>query len=310
LVGQCRNRIVQVIETFGSLDDFESILGRLEDYGLKRVKPASATTYQQNVVDIMHDCMERLTGTHCCSSDEATQGFYPQNLRSELIQGLREFFYQTELNRSEPSAYDVFSEQRIDRDSTVITFNYDVALERALIRAGKWDVGTGYGFTAFPDRSTSPTTIYKLHGSVNWFQAPMQENPPPLIFTRDLKLFGYDDLMDPRIGRDGVAVYNQGTLILPDARKTFFWERFWLPLWNATGERLRGASEVFIHGYSMPAADSKARELLFDNINTSATINVYCKSTSNSIAEEFRRRGFKTVRPFPAIGFEKWATCP
>lgn len=31
--GQWRNRIIQVRETFGALDDFESILGKLEEYG-------------------------------------------------------------------------------------------------------------------------------------------------------------------------------------------------------------------------------------------------------------------------------------
>lgn len=101
----------------------------------------------------------------------------------------------------------------------VITLNYDVALERALEKAGKWDVGTGYGFTAFLDRDASPTEIYKLHGSVNWFQTPMQENPPPIMFSRDLKLLGYDDLTDPRVGRNGVGINNAGTLILPDPRK-------------------------------------------------------------------------------------------
>lgn len=50
-----------------------------------------------------------------------------------------------------------------------------MALERALVRTGKWDVGTGYGFTLFRDRDASALTIYKLHGSVNWFQAPMQQ---------------------------------------------------------------------------------------------------------------------------------------
>src|ERR1022692_2560572 len=91
------------------------------------------------------------------------------------------------------SIRNTFAARRIERDSTVITFNYDVALERALVRAGKWDIGTGYGFTAFRDRAASFTTIYKLHGSVNWFQAPMQQNPPPFMLTRDLKLLGYDD---------------------------------------------------------------------------------------------------------------------
>ncbi|MCX6624051.1 MAG: SIR2 family protein, partial [Acidobacteria bacterium] len=116
-------------------------------------------------------------------------------LRSDLITAVREFFYQIEQDRSGEVAYDGFARE-IDQDSVVITLNYDVALERALAKAGKWDIGTGYGFTTFADRTASPTAIYKLHGSVNWFQAPMQENPPPIMFARDLRLLGL-----PRFGR-------------------------------------------------------------------------------------------------------------
>jgi len=262
-VGACRNRIAQVRETFGSLDDFEGILGQLEPYGHQRVKPTARVTYRQDSKDIFHDCAERLRAVDGGNADAPAEGFYPQYLRSDLITALREFFFQLEQNRTAQTAYNRFAAQKIDADSLVITLNYDVALERALAKAGKWDVGTGYGFTAFPDRRASATTIYKLHGSVNWFQTPMQENPPPLMFTRDLKLLGHEDLADPRVGRNGVGINNAGTLILPDPAKQFYWERFWSPLWSAAAQRLREAREVFIHGYSMPASDLKARELVF-----------------------------------------------
>ena len=55
---------LEVRETSGSLDDFEEILGTLED-GHERVKPPSPTTYRQNVVDIIQDCHERLGGRRC-----------------------------------------------------------------------------------------------------------------------------------------------------------------------------------------------------------------------------------------------------
>jgi hypothetical protein len=306
-VAPCRNRILQVRETFGTLDDFEGILGKLEAYGQKRVRPTGPVTYRQDPKDIFHDCTEGFRGVDDATSDAPAEGFYPQYLRSDLIMALREFFHQAEQSRTGQTAYDSFAEQKIGSDSLVITLNYDVALERALANAGKWDIGTGYGFTAFAGRDPSPTALYKLHGSVNWFQAPMQDNPPPLMFSRDLKLLGYEDLADTRVGTNGVGINNAGTLILPDPEKRFFWERFWSPLWNGAAQRLRAAREVFIHGYSMPVSDLKARELLFGNINPDATINVHCRSTSVRIADEFRSRGFARVQAFPEIGFEAWA---
>src|SRR5229473_5921300 len=77
-----RNRIVQVRETLGSLDDFEGVLGKLEEYGQQRVKPTGATTYRQDHKDIFHDCTERFRGVDCGEADAPAEGFYPQYLRS------------------------------------------------------------------------------------------------------------------------------------------------------------------------------------------------------------------------------------
>jgi hypothetical protein len=303
-----RNRILQVRETFGSLDDFEGILGKLETFGHERVRPTGSSTYRQDHKDIFHDCTKQMQGESC--DPETTEGFYPQYLRSDLIGAYREFFYQTEEQRVGTNAYDSFAVHRLAPDSTIISLNYDVALERALKNAGMWDIGDGYGFTAFQDRASSPTKVYKLHGSANWFQTPLQHEPPPIMFSRDLTILGYDGLRDPRLGGGSVGINNSGTFILPDPQKQFYWEQFWVPLWTAAAERLRGINEVFIHGYSMPTADFKARELLFENINKTAAVNIYSRSMSDRIADEFRNRRFENVKAFPGIGFEEWASHP
>lgn len=69
-----------------------------------------------------------------------------------------------------PNAYDIFAERTAGPDSSIITFNYDVSLEHALAKSGKWDIGNGYGFPLLPGRPPSPVIVYKLHGSINWFQ--------------------------------------------------------------------------------------------------------------------------------------------
>lgn len=241
-VPRARNRIVQIRETFGCLANFEEILGKLEDYGQRRVKPTGPTTYHQDIQDIFHDCTETLGRDQI--DDEEAQGFYPQYLRSDLISAFREFFYQTAELRTEPNAYDTFTARKADLDSIIITFNYDIALERALAKAGKWDIGNGYGFPFLPERSASKMILYKLHGSVNWFKEPTNNLPPPVIFKRDLALLGYEHLADPRLGGNELAVNNSGTFILPDPNKKFYWEAFWQPLWEDAAKRLRESNEV------------------------------------------------------------------
>jgi hypothetical protein len=239
--------------------------------------------------------------------DAALVGFYPQYLRSDLISAFHEFFYRTEESRRGLNAYNAFAEHRAGTECSIITFNYDIALERALARAGIWDIGDGYGFQFLPNRPPSKVTVFKLHGSVNWPKHPINQAPPPVIFIRDLGLLGYENLADPRVGGNGMGVDNSGAFILPAPKKNFYWELFWKPFWDAAAERLRAAVEVFIHGYSMPSADSQARQLLFGNAPKGAPISIHCRSASNRIAEEFRARGFTNVTPFPLVDFEEWA---
>jgi len=65
--------------------------------------------------------------------------------------------------------------QRIAQNDKLITFNYDLIVERALYEQGIWKPKDGYGMTfkglpqiANSHNSESKIHIYKLHGSLNW----------------------------------------------------------------------------------------------------------------------------------------------
>jgi hypothetical protein len=75
-------------------------------------------------------------------------------------------------------SYMRFAHDVLTEGDVVITFNYDLALDRELKRSGKWDIANGYGFAIgditpanLPD---SPCKLLKLHGSVNWVGEPFQ----------------------------------------------------------------------------------------------------------------------------------------
>ena len=294
-----RNRFVQLRALFCSLDDFEEILQRLATYGNQRVEIKSDAP--QAGRGVIEDVVRGET-------NDQSNFFYQHSLRGDLVSAVREFFYDLESHRAADAAYDCFAQQRVSEDDTLITFNYDVSLESALKRAGRWDIGSGYGFTMFADRPRSSLTLFKLHGSVNWFQAPMQNALPPLMFSRDLELLGYQDVRDSRIRDDVIGVNETGTLILPDTDKQFYWEHLWQPLWESAAARLRGVEELFVHGYSMPPADARARRLLFDNVNPGTPIHIFCRGASEGIASEFRQAGFSDVRPNSEVRFEVWAS--
>jgi len=259
-----------VRELFGELDDCEEILRELDS----RAKQANTA-----------------------------------HLRDALAGGIREFFADI-ASQEGAETYDLFAQTHAKRGDVIITFNYDIALERALKKAGRWDIKHGYGFPFgfFPD-AQSDVKVLKLHGSVNWFQRPTQEDMPPLIARRDLDLLGYPpNLTDPRIGKDGFSSDNTGTLILPDPNKEYYWKELWRKIWDSAEKSLASTPRLVMLGYSLPKSDSEPRELLLEKTNHDASIEICCKSDSDSIASVFRGCGFSNVTPRSDATFQRWVS--
>jgi hypothetical protein len=197
-------------------------------------------------------------------------------LLSDLKEALRDHFDSI---RSTPAPlYDGLARVLRPGDS-VITFNYDLGVERALRTAGLWDIKTGYGFLIENGDQPSPVEVLKLHGSTNWrallfggrtgfFAGGGNSlgNRPVLFFRPDLEYLGYRDFVDPRCaGLDTAA--SLPAMIMPALPKTFYftttygdeWKGFWDHLWNRAGRAISNADEVIVIGYSLPLADERAR---------------------------------------------------
>src|SRR5262249_30688248 len=115
--------------------------------------------------------------------------------------------------------YDRFAAEVLIPGDAVITFNYDVALDRALKRSGKWTIRDGYGFEI--ERlalEPSTCTLLKLHGSTNWrgelfggMEGFGQWNGPslgerPVIDPAEFGYLGYDGMSDARCQNGRVRI--------------------------------------------------------------------------------------------------------
>ncbi|MFQ5850256.1 MAG: SIR2 family protein [Candidatus Binatia bacterium] len=154
--------------------------------------------------------------------------------------------------------------QHIAQNDKLITFNYDLIIERALYERGIWKPKDGYGirFKGFPrlassQDSKSTLQIYKLHGSLNW--------EPDL----NLQLF-YDDhepifpgyLQDgSRSSRPEYQGKNHNLWMMPSFMKEFPVPEF-LDVWEEAFKALGESEEVVVIGYSLPKEDSAACVLL------------------------------------------------
>jgi hypothetical protein len=222
--------------------------------------------------------------------------------------------------------YRIFAADALAPGDAVITFNYDLAVDRELKQSGKWSIGNGYGF-AIDDVSfgDSPCRLFKLHGSTNWrgelFQGSLgfsQGNPAdlslgqrPIIDPPEFEYLGYSNASDPR-GHNGQVRIE--SLIMPTANKRFFnetslgreWEGFWDPLWTQAGVALNVSNEVYLIGYSIPEYDKRARELLATNIGKSTPIRVCCHNGTDQVMESLKQLGVMHVQHCCATTFEGW----
>jgi hypothetical protein len=267
-----------------------------------------------NLESVLTELCDRPTGSRAATLDKS---FCGQALYALQV-AIPEFFNSV---REQPiqtiDYYRSLSHRAIHSGDVVVTFNYDLACERALRMEGLWEIGDGYGF-AIGDAITQPASVkvLKLHGSTNWLrilfggirgfsQASSVYGPRPVIFRDiDYDYLSYEsDVRDPL--RNGIPTTGGiPALILPTLHKNFFhetafgreWAPFWGYLWSKSAHAVRSSERIVIIGYSMPAADEAARELLLKHSNPVAEILVYSGSRSEAICEEFRTHGFQKVR--------------
>ncbi len=127
----------------------------------------------------------------------------------------------------------------------------------------------------------------------------------PVIFGPHFAFLGYSGIADPLLRRDSVpAVRTSGSMILPGRHKRFHVptsinererENFWNCLWDQARKALERAAEIVLIGYSLPAADTRARQLLLGHLNSGVTVSICSRGDSARIAAEFRDAGFECV---------------
>jgi hypothetical protein len=147
------------------------------------------------------------------------------------------------------------------RGDTVVTFNWDLLLESALWRAGKWHFADGYGFQCrdAPESAQTQIKIFKLHGSVNW----AQESPMDVTAEIEHKADFFEGAAgDRETYRKRRGSWNMGrNLVVPSYVKDISANRLFLRLWSQAQAALREADEIIAIGFSLNKADSAARSL-------------------------------------------------
>lgn len=189
---------------------------------------------------------------------------------------------------------------------TIITFNYDDFIERAIAFAQPdWDKALAYGFkfneitvkNRFPkvinqddyyfNKHLYEWKILKLHGSINWWE--FSDNPidfgsmPYEKKTREL----YDKKKDAILLKDVYVDYvlrffSAGGLqigpviVAPFLHKTFHFnkvhERVFKSIWDQARNTLEKCESLIIIGYSFPLTDFHTKKLFLEAFSKNGNI--------------------------------------
>jgi len=275
-----RSCLERIVDMYGSLDNFENVLADLIT------------------------CPPR--------SRAAALGGSRPHLLCSLTNAIRDHFAAI---RSGPTPlYDRLAGILRPGD-VVVSFNYDLGVERSLRTAGLWKIEKGYGFP-IGALGTSPVEVLKLHGSTNWdallfggrtsgfFTGNIDSlgDRPVLFFRPDLKYLGYRGFVDPLCrGLDRAPVVP--AMILPALPKQFYfattfgkeWKPFWDDLWEHAKDAIENASELIVIGYSFPTADKRARSMLLETANKSVRLSICCGAATADIEQQFRDNKFSNI---------------
>ena len=196
----------------------------------------------------------------------------------------------------------------IPENLTIITFNQDIQIEKALDtiagtagRAGQlifafpgcYHINAKRGVTRVPDRrvpqfrpsrgrAKGGIAVLKLHGSLNWYSAHRWRNPSRIalfdpkrrigITTR--KNIGTAMRLGPRAG--GGTPFTFPIVVPPVAQKSGIFHDELRPVWNLAEGRLKSADRIVIFGYSCPQNDWESANL----ISRALTKNTRCREVS------------------------------
>lgn len=236
--------------------------------------------------------------------------------------------------------------KRLGEEDVLISFNYDLQLDAALERSGRWSPLDGYGFdfSRFQNSEGKPLgshlekastwRLLKLHGSLNWFRmtgiyghatgrgwkgefSEQHKGRDVLVEIRSRSQVSPLGILDIDC-MDGPNNFHLDVNIIPPSLRKELSPQF-VRLWHQARDSIIAAERIVVIGYSLPPTDFAA-EWLF---RTAARLNqrsrvaleianpedAVCTHLARVFGEKFSGSNFfKGFREFIEHGRTAWSS--
>jgi hypothetical protein len=194
---------------------------------------------------------------------------------------------------------------------TVITFNYDLTIERTLESLQTHLPGSVFNYpgcyrlpleTPVTHMSGAPrfadskvthegVAVLKLHGSLNWVSTHTSETPTPAAMfrpNRDLYILNSTKIA-ARMSwtRRSRKMYIKPIILPPVTGKRSLLHQQFGSIWSCAADALESANRVVIVGYSCPPLDFEARMLLGEHVQPSVTRDLVVVDPNPATAARF-----------------------
>lgn len=241
-----------------------------------------------------------------------------KEIRSRLLT----YLYIVLSNLNENGLAEQFS-KKILPDDGIITFNYDLVLEKALWNQELWSPLNGYvGIDDFENETAkrelenagkySKLRIHKMHGSICWetqllgneIFISLDDNERGGFHFENIETYVNRQAERPsgeyeRIPSQGYAGKYNPPWILPSFIKPFQSIQI-NEIWKSAIKLMSKTSHLVVIGYSFRPEDSHSH-LLLDALPDNCEITIVDKKNAIKISEKLTKMGFEVTQPYKTL---------
>jgi hypothetical protein len=175
-------------------------------------------------------------------------------VKRHTLRAVTDYLWDRMADKRKQQNISEFANGNLREGDTIITFNWDLTLERAL---EEYRGDPGFLYTYSDKREEKHFTLLKPHGSIDWFAKKAVHGlvPEKNLGTLDDQLCYY-----PRFNRaDHPRLLEVPPVIVPPVALKQFGFDFLKRTWRFVYRAISRAKELYMIGYSLPREDQFAR---------------------------------------------------